>query len=217
MAIFSLRDQIFLSLPFALGITLVWVGQTLQALLWRLCGYLHHSFFVKLIKDFPVVVSAFELNITVRQGGKAVGTGFLDIDFAMFFAPLDYFLYKLCLTGTYHVAYLFINRLEINSEFFQEFSQLLMMVRFLPIMIVVFTDFSGLISLSEDSFKEVCKYINIYQYIKIQQFTYIYSYFKIVQRYIKILIDASIQISVIHYQLQDIYIQDIYINYSLNL
>ncbi|CAL6108994.1 Hypothetical_protein [Hexamita inflata] len=26
LAIFSLRDQIFLSLPFALGITLVWVG-----------------------------------------------------------------------------------------------------------------------------------------------------------------------------------------------
>ncbi|CAL6024809.1 Hypothetical_protein [Hexamita inflata] len=28
LAIFSLRDQIFLSLPFALGITLVWVGQS---------------------------------------------------------------------------------------------------------------------------------------------------------------------------------------------
>ncbi|CAL6076182.1 Hypothetical_protein [Hexamita inflata] len=32
----------------------------------------------------------------------------------------------MCLRGTYHVAYLFINRLEINSEFFQEFSRLLM-------------------------------------------------------------------------------------------
>ncbi|CAL6114667.1 Hypothetical_protein [Hexamita inflata] len=41
---------------------------------WRLCGYLHHPFFVKVIKDFPVAVSVFELNITVRQGGKAVGT-----------------------------------------------------------------------------------------------------------------------------------------------
>ncbi|CAL6028673.1 Hypothetical_protein [Hexamita inflata] len=98
---------------------------------WRLCGYLHHPFFVKVIKDFPVAVSVFELNITVCQGGKAVGTGFLYIDLAMFFAPLDYFLsiHKLgsvCLRGTYHVANLFINCLEINSEFFQEFSRLLM-------------------------------------------------------------------------------------------
>ncbi|CAL6086876.1 Hypothetical_protein [Hexamita inflata] len=137
----------------------------------------------------------------------------------MFFAPLDYFLsiHKLgsmCLRGTYHVAYLFINRLEINSEFFQEFSRLLMnseiltdydrnnfervtiLILFVPIMLlfesvilikipsdsniqinlnsvdhnadvrfspvfqpVVFADFSGLISLSEDSFKEVCKTI----------------------------------------------------------
>ncbi|CAL6013750.1 Hypothetical_protein [Hexamita inflata] len=59
---------------------------------WRLRGYLHHSFFVKVIKDFPVVFSAFELNVTVLQGGKAVGTRFLYIDLAMFFAPLDYFL-----------------------------------------------------------------------------------------------------------------------------
>ncbi|CAL6077295.1 Hypothetical_protein [Hexamita inflata] len=122
----------------------------------------------------------------------------------------------MCLRGTYHVAYLFINRLEINSEFFQEFSRLLMnseiltdydrnnfervtiLILFVPIMllfesvilikipsdsniqinlnsvdhnadvrfspvfqsvVVVFADFSGLISLSEDSFKEVCKTI----------------------------------------------------------
>ena len=125
----------------------------------------------------------------------------------MFFAPLDYFLsiHKLgsvCLRGTYHVANLFINCLEINSEFFQEFSRLLMngeiltdynrnnfervtiLILFVPIMlsltqrvfesvvfikipsdsniqpvVVVFADFSGLISLSEDSFKEVCKTI----------------------------------------------------------
>ncbi|CAL6008624.1 Hypothetical_protein [Hexamita inflata] len=139
----------------------------------------------------------------------------------MFFAPLDYFLsiHKLgsvCLRGTYHVSNLFINCLEINSEFFQEFSRLLMnseiltdynrnnfewvtiLILFVPIMllfesvvfikipsdsniqinlnsvdhnadvrfspvfqpvVVVFADFSGLISLSEDSFKEVCKTI----------------------------------------------------------
>ncbi|CAL6093340.1 Hypothetical_protein [Hexamita inflata] len=32
----------------------------------------------------------------------------------------------MCLRGTYHVAYLFIKRLEIISEFFQELSRLLM-------------------------------------------------------------------------------------------
>ncbi|CAL6082625.1 Hypothetical_protein [Hexamita inflata] len=164
---------------------------------------------MKVIKDFPVVITAFELNITVRQGGKAVGTWFLYINLVMFFAPLDYFF-------LYHVANLFINCLEINSEFFQEFSRLLMNgeiltdynrnnfervtililfvlvmllfksvvfikipsdsniqidlnsvdhnadVRFSPVfqpVVFVFADFSGLISLSEDSFKEVCKTI----------------------------------------------------------
>ncbi|CAL6074808.1 Hypothetical_protein [Hexamita inflata] len=97
LVIFSLRDQIFLSLLLLFSLCFVGFFKVFLSWLcghffdWRLCG-LHHSFFVKVIKDFPVVVSAFELNITVRQGGKAVGTGFLYIDLAMFFAPLDYFL-----------------------------------------------------------------------------------------------------------------------------
>ncbi|CAL6051254.1 Hypothetical_protein [Hexamita inflata] len=60
--------------------------QALQVFFDGDCGYLHHSLFVKIMKDFPLAISAFELDITVRQGGngQAVGTGFLYIDLAIF-------------------------------------------------------------------------------------------------------------------------------------
>ncbi|CAL6069174.1 Hypothetical_protein [Hexamita inflata] len=54
----------------------VYLGFAGTSLIVDCVAYLHHSFFVKVIKDFPVVVSAFELNITVRQGGIAVGSRF---------------------------------------------------------------------------------------------------------------------------------------------